>query len=77
MARWKPILEGLKHLAPGGRLVVNAIRNDDVDKHELLKLDYPTHLWQEKEIKSVADANRALLELKQRKIRGAKVLRIE
>ncbi|MHC4599239.1 MAG: zinc-dependent alcohol dehydrogenase family protein [Planctomycetota bacterium] len=103
---WKPVVEAMKNLEPGGRLVVNAIRKEDVDKKALLGLDYPSHLWLEKEIKSVAnvtrrdvseflalaaamgirpevetypleDANRALLELKERKIRGAKVLRIE
>jgi len=102
---WKPVVEALKNLAPGGRLVINAIRKEDVDKEYLLKLHYPTHLWMEKEIKSVANvarsdirgflklaaeiplkpdvqiyplenANEALVELKQGKIRGAKVLRI-
>jgi propanol-preferring alcohol dehydrogenase len=102
---WKPVVEALKHLESGGRLVINAIRKEDLDKDYLLRLDYPTHLWEEKEIKSVAnvarrdaseflelaaqygirpeieefaltDANRALVELKTRKIRGAKVLRI-
>ncbi len=102
---WKPISEALKHLSPGGRLVINAIRKEEIDKQELLKLDYPSQLWMEKEIKSVAnvtrkdvreflqlaaeagirpefedfdlkDANRALLEVKQGKIRGAKVLRV-
>ncbi len=102
---WKPVVEALKHLAPGGRLVINAIRKEESDKAELLRLDYPTQLWQEKEIKSVAnvarsdireflelaaeiplrpaveeyplaDANRALAELKAGKIRGAKVLRM-
>lgn len=102
---WKPVVEALKHLAPGGRLVVNAIRKEESDKDELLRLDYPAHLWLEKEIKSVAnvarrdideflalaadiplrpaveeypltDANRALAELREGKIRGAKVLRI-
>ena len=102
---WKPIVEALKNLRPGGRLVVNAIRKEEIDKDYLLKLDYPDHLWMEKEIKSVAnvarndvseflklaadipikpdyeefelqDANKALMELKQSKIRGAKVLRI-
>lgn len=101
---WKPVVEALKHLAPGGRLVINAIRKEERDKAELLRLDYPAHLWLEKEIKSVAnvtrldisefltlaaeiplrpevqeypltDANRALAELKEGKIRGAKVLR--
>jgi len=102
---WKPVVEALKNLEPGGRLVINAIRKEEIDKDYLLKLDYPTHLWMEKEIKSVAnvarrdvseflglaseagikpeiqefpldDANEALFELKNRKIRGAKVLRI-
>jgi len=103
---WKPVVEALKNLAPGGRLVINAIRKEEIDKKYLLKLDYVTHLWMEKEIKSVAnvsrrdvseflalaaemgikpeyqeyaleDANQALVELKSRKIRGAKVLKIE
>lgn len=102
---WKPVVEALRNLLPGGRLVINAIRKEDVDKDALLQLDYPTHLWMEREIKSVAnvarrdiveflqlaaeipirpaveefpleDANRALVELKTQKIRGAKVLRI-
>jgi propanol-preferring alcohol dehydrogenase len=102
---WKPVVEALKNLERGGRLVVNAIRKEKVDQEYLLRLDYPAHLWLEKEIKSVAnvsrrdvreflelaaeipikpevqefaleEANRALLELKTRKIRGAKVLRI-
>lgn len=100
---WKPLVEALRNLGNGGRLVVNAIRKEDVDKDYLLKLDYPSHLWMEKEIKSVAnvtrqdvreflslaaeagirpevqeyaleDANRALVELRLGKIRGAKVL---
>jgi propanol-preferring alcohol dehydrogenase len=103
---WKPVVEALKNLAPGGRLVINAIRKEAADQAQLLQLDYPQHLWQEKEIKSVAnvtrhdvsaflqlaaemrltpevqefalaDANQALGELKSRKIRGAKVLRID
>lgn len=55
---WKPVVEALKNLAPGGRLVINAIRKEDVDKEYLLRLDYPTHLWMEKEIKSVANVTR-------------------
>ena len=103
---WKPVVEALKNLERGGRLVINAIRKEKVDKEYLLRLDYPTHLWLEKEIKSVAnvarsdvseflelaaeipikpevqefpleEANKALVELKTRKIRGAKVLRID
>jgi alcohol dehydrogenase, propanol-preferring len=102
---WKPVVEALKNLESGGRLVINAIRKEDADQAYLLKLDYPRHLWMEKEIKSVAnvarkdigefleiasriavrpdvtefaleDANEALMELKERKIRGAKVLRL-
>jgi propanol-preferring alcohol dehydrogenase len=100
-----PIVEGLKNLKPEGRLVINAIRKEEIDKDYLLKINYPEHLWMEKEIKSVAnvsvsdireflqlagelkikpeyqeyslkDANVALLELKQRKIRGAKVIKL-
>jgi propanol-preferring alcohol dehydrogenase len=102
---WQPIVKALVCLKPGGRLVINAIRKEESDKKSLLALDYPNHLWLEKEIKSVAnvartdvseflqlaaeiqirpevqefelkDANRALVELKERKIRGAKVLKI-
>lgn len=102
---WRPIVEALKNLNQGGRLVINAIRKEEIDKGSLLKLDYTAHLWLEKEIKSVAnvakqdvidflqlaaeipikpevqefkleEANRALVELKESKIRGAKVLRI-
>jgi propanol-preferring alcohol dehydrogenase len=100
---WKPVVQALRNLGNGGRLVINAIRKEQVDKDNLLELDYPTHLWMEKEIKSVAnvtredvreflalasdaglrpeyqeypleDANRALSELRQGVIRGAKVL---
>jgi propanol-preferring alcohol dehydrogenase len=103
---WKPVLEAMKNLESGGRLVINAIRKEDTDKDYLLKLNYPTHLWLEKEIKSVAnvarrdiseflqlaaeipirpevqefsleEANEALVELKEARIRGAKVLRID
>jgi propanol-preferring alcohol dehydrogenase len=55
---WKPVVEALKNLKAGGRLVVNAIRKEDFDKEELLRLDYPRHLWMEKEIKSVANVAR-------------------
>jgi propanol-preferring alcohol dehydrogenase len=103
---WKPLVDILKTLERGGRLVINAIRKEEDDKASLLKIDYSRDVWMEKEIKSVAnitrrdvdeflqiasevpirpeiqefnldEANRALMELKQRKIRGAKVLRIE
>ena len=85
--------------------MINAIRKEEIDKEYLLNLDYPSHLWLEKEIKSVVnvakrdvseflklaaeipikpevqefdleEANRALVELKERQIRGARVLRI-
>jgi len=52
---WNPIIEALRVLKKGGRLVINAIRKEDKDKDAVLKLDYPTHLWLEKEIKSVAN----------------------
>ena len=103
---WKPVVEAMKNLRPNGRLVINAIRKEEHDKDCLLKLDYPQHLWMEKEIKTVANvavrdvrefldlasripirpeveiftlenANQALVELKERKIRGAKVLQIK
>lgn len=55
---WKPVVEALKNLEPAGRLVINAIRKEDTDHDYLLKLDYPEHLWKEKEIKSVANVTR-------------------
>lgn len=55
---WTPIIEALKNLKAGGRLVVNAIRKEEADKSALLKLDYSTHLWLEKEIKTVANVTR-------------------
>ena len=55
---WKPVVTALKNLDPGGRLVVNAIRKEEADKDYLLQLDYPDHLWLEKEIKSVANVSR-------------------
>jgi alcohol dehydrogenase, propanol-preferring len=100
---WGPIIKSLKHLDPGGRLVVNAIRKEDADKNSLLGVRYQDHLWMEKEIKSVAnitrrdveeflslaakipikpdievypfrDANQALLDLKHKHVKGAKVI---
>ena len=59
---WTPIVEALKNLAPGGRLVINAIRKEETDKDQLLRLDYPLHLWEEKEIKSVANVARRDIE---------------
>lgn len=55
---WRPVVEALADLAPGGRLVVNAIRKEDADREALSGLDYPTHLWEEKELKSVANVAR-------------------
>jgi propanol-preferring alcohol dehydrogenase len=55
---WTPIVAALGNLAPGGRLVINAIRKEEVDKEALLELDYPAHLWLEREIKSVANVTR-------------------
>jgi len=55
---WNPIVEALGVLEKGGRVVINAIRKEERDKESLLKLDYATHIWQEKEIKSVANITR-------------------
>jgi propanol-preferring alcohol dehydrogenase len=55
---WRPDLEALKNLQPGGQLVINAIRKEELDKEVLLKLDYASQLWMEKEIKSVANVTR-------------------
>ena len=55
---WNPVIEALKNLKPGGRLVINAIRKEETDKDLLLKLDFSKHLWMEKEIKSVANVTR-------------------
>jgi propanol-preferring alcohol dehydrogenase len=103
---WKPVVEGLRALEKGGRIVINAIRKEEIDKDSLLELNYSTHLWQEKEVKSVAnitrqdardflplaaeipiipevqefkleEANEALVLLKQGKVQGAAVLRID
>ncbi|MGZ4956424.1 MAG: zinc-dependent alcohol dehydrogenase family protein [Methylobacter sp.] len=54
---WEPVVEALANLESGGRLVINAIRKEG-DKRSLLNMDYPLHLWQEKEIKSVANIAR-------------------
>ena len=56
---WKPVVEGLRNLAPGGRLVINAIRKEDHDKEVLQSLDYAQDLWMEREIKSVANVARS------------------
>jgi len=59
---WKPVVEALANLAPGGRLVINAIRKEDADKQVLLTLDYPRHLWLEKQIVTVANVTRRDIE---------------
>lgn len=55
---WRPVVEALRHLAPGGRLVINAIRKEDGDRDVLAHVDYAAHLWMEKEVKSVANVTR-------------------
>jgi alcohol dehydrogenase, propanol-preferring len=56
---WLPVISALENLEPGGRLVINAIRKEDADRQQLLNLDYPRHLWMEKEIRSVANVARS------------------
>jgi alcohol dehydrogenase, propanol-preferring len=56
---WKPLVDTLPHVAPGGRFVINAIRKVPADRGELLRLDYATHLWMERQIKTVANVTRA------------------
>ncbi|WP_457573718.1 zinc-dependent alcohol dehydrogenase family protein [Desulfolithobacter sp.] len=56
---WTPVVAALAHLVPAGRLVINAIRKEDWDRDVLQTLDYPRHLWLEKEIKSVANVCRS------------------
>jgi propanol-preferring alcohol dehydrogenase len=56
---WMPVVRALESLAPGGRLVINAIRKSGADQAALLGLDYATHLWMEREITSVANVTRA------------------
>lgn len=55
---WTPIVEAMRVLERGGRLVINAIRKENADQDALLRLSYPTHLWLEKEIKTVANVTR-------------------
>jgi propanol-preferring alcohol dehydrogenase len=59
---WKPVVEALANLRPGGRLVINAIRKEDTDKQRLLDLTYHDHLWLEREMKSVANVTRGDIE---------------
>lgn len=55
---WTTVLESLRHIGPGGRLVINAIRKEAGDRDALAQLDYPSQLWLEKEVKSVANVTR-------------------
>jgi len=55
---WTPIVEAMRALEKGGRLVINAIRKEATDQEALLGLRYPEHLWLEKEIKTVANVTR-------------------
>ncbi len=103
---WTPVVHAMANLAPGGRLVINAIRKEDGDKSVLTGISYHDHLWMEREIKSVAnitsrdiaeflplaasipihseirtyslaDANKALVSLKRKSLRGANVLVVQ
>ena len=56
---WLPVIAALDVLAPGGRLVINAIRKESRDQGVLASLDYERHLWREKSIRSVANVTRA------------------
>jgi len=55
---WLPVVKALYHLKPGGRLVINAIRKENADKAKLQEVEYHSHLWMEKEVKSVANITR-------------------
>lgn len=55
---WLPVLSAMETLAPGGRLVINAIRKEAGDQNRLASLDYDRHLWREKSIISVANVTR-------------------
>ncbi|OPX17797.1 alcohol dehydrogenase [candidate division WOR-3 bacterium 4484_100] len=55
---WNPVVQGMRILRPGGRLVINAIRKEPRDKERLLDLDYGTDIWCEKELKSTANVTR-------------------
>jgi propanol-preferring alcohol dehydrogenase len=52
----------MRALGPGGILVINAIRKENADKDALLELEYPSDLWLEKGLKSVANVTRADIE---------------
>jgi propanol-preferring alcohol dehydrogenase len=53
-----PVLAAMEALAPGGRLVINAIRKESDDQDILKTLDYDRHLWREKTLSTVANVTR-------------------
>jgi propanol-preferring alcohol dehydrogenase len=55
---WLPVVAALEALAPGGRLVINAIRKEAGDRCVLTDLDYDRHLWREKTLQTVANVTR-------------------
>jgi len=55
---WLPVLAAMEALAPGGRLVINAIRKEAADRDVLTELDYDRHLWREKTLSTVANVTR-------------------
>lgn len=61
-AAWRPVLEALKNLRPGGRLVINAIRKEAGDRDLMAAISYENHLWLEKELKTVANVTSQDLE---------------
>jgi propanol-preferring alcohol dehydrogenase len=56
---WLPVLAAMEALAPGGRLVINAIRKESGDKDILTTLNYEKHLWREKSLSTVANVTRS------------------
>lgn len=55
---WLPVVSAMEALAPGGRLVINAIRKEAGDRDTLLEIDYDRHLWREKTLATVANVTR-------------------
>jgi propanol-preferring alcohol dehydrogenase len=56
---WLPVLAAMEALAPGGRLVINAIRKESADQDILVTLNYDKHLWREKSLRTVANVTRS------------------
>ncbi len=50
----EPVRHALRNVEKGGRIVINAIRKIE----SIPELDYTDHLWDEKELKSVANVTR-------------------